>query len=455
MANTKKIFYFVLSPIILIGIVFLFSGCLKRGQGINYKINLEVWGVFDDSDAFEQINRKYMRATGQIQEIKYKKISSNFRDFEKEILDAIATGKGPDIIFFHNSWLLEHKNKVTPLPQSEAQLANFRQTFVDVAEKDFVEDNQIYAMPLYCDTLALYYNKNLLNQAGLASPPRTWKELEIDVPLLTEIDRYGNIEKSAIPLGRSKEPGGINRASDILSLLMMQNGVSLLNEKNAVAEFARNEGSREALNFYTKFAQGGTDAYTWNSNMDYSIDSFRYGKTAMMLNYSYWANHFRKTDPKFDFNVALAPQKKTDNRTDFANYWGLAVVNNKDLTLNVARRGGQVNFTNEDRVKEAWEYIKYLTAGTGKTENFDPTEIYLSETAKPAARRDLVEKQLEDPYMKIFAQQALTAQSWARPDSEQTDAILADMIDNVVSGKFSAYEALKTAQSRINNLLRD
>lgn len=451
----KKNFFWLFSLVILFVAIFSFSGCLKKKDGVNYKMNLEVWGVFDDSEIFDQINRNYAKANSQIQEIKYKKISSNYDDFEKELISAIATGKGPDIIFFHNSWLLEHNDKISPLPNSETQLANFREAFIDAAEKDFIKDNQIYAMPLYCDTLALYYNKDLLNQASISAPPQTWDELGKITPLLTRIDNYGNIEKSAIALGRSKEPGGINRASDIISLLMMQNGISLLDDSQKAADFGQKEGSRDALEFYTRFSTGGNPTYTWNSNMDYSIDSFRYGKTAMMLNYSYWADNFRKTDPKFNFSVAPVPQKDLENKMSFANYWGLAVVNNKDLSLNSINRDGTVNFTNQDRIFEAWEYIKYATAGTGKTENFDPTETYLNQTKKPAARRDLVEKQLNDPYMKVFAKQALTAQTWLRPDSNQVDSILGEMIDNVVSGKMTIFESLQTANSRVTSLLRD
>ena len=67
-------------------------------------------------------------------------------------------------------------------------------------------NNYIFAMPLYSDTLALYYNKDLLSQAGIARPPRTWEELEIQVQTLTKIDEYGNITQSGISMGRSKKP---------------------------------------------------------------------------------------------------------------------------------------------------------------------------------------------------------------------------------------------------------
>ena len=118
----------------------------------------------------------------------------------------MATGTAPDIIYIKNTSLSKHQNKIIPLPVSDQYLRTFRDNFVDAAYQDFVSQNQIYAMPLYCDTLALYYNKKLLSQSGITSPPRTWDELREQTKILTKIDNYGNINQSAVALGRAKDP---------------------------------------------------------------------------------------------------------------------------------------------------------------------------------------------------------------------------------------------------------
>lgn len=432
-------------------LVFGLSGCLKEKNTINYRLTLEVWGVFDNSDAFSELNSRYSRDNKQITEVKYRKVSSNLADYEKELFDAIAAGNGPDVFFFHNAWLTQHENKIAAMPNSEQAIITYKNTFVDVAAADFVKKNQIYAMPLSCDTLALYYNKDLINQAGIASAPATWAELISDTPLLTKIDNYGNINQSAIALGRSKTPGAVNRSSDILMLMMIQNGTEFF-DSNGQIKIDQEEAAKNALDFYTQFSRGGSRTYTWNSNMDYSVDSFRYGKTTMMLNYSYWNQQLRKTDPKFNFDVAPAPQLNLDKKINFANYWGLAAVKNKELKPGTD--GRKINYTNEDRIVEAWKYINYVTAGTGKSADFDPTKNYLEKTQKPPARRDLVEATQNDPLMGVFAQQALTAKSWAQPDSNAVEEIFNEMIDEVASGKFAVFEALRNASSRIRVLIK-
>jgi ABC-type glycerol-3-phosphate transport system substrate-binding protein len=139
-----------------------------------------------------------------------------------------------------------------------------------------------------------------------------------------------------------------------------------------------------------------------------------------------------------------------NNKINFANYWGLAVVKSKQLKPE--RPDENINYTDQDRINEAWKYIQYVTAGAGKKDDFDPTKQYLELTKKPPARRDLVEEMKNDPELGVFAQQALTARSWRQPDNNVVETIFIDMIDEVVSGRSSVYDALKTASSRINAL---
>ncbi len=452
MKKSKKVFY-TIAILILLPIVFVFSGCFKK-KPQNYELSLEVWGVFDDSDVFNEINKQYRDLNPQIKRIEYKKISNKVTDYEEELTNAIASSNGPDIIFFGNNWLSEHKDKVVALPNSETYIGEFRKNFVDVIESDFVENNQIYSMPLYCDTLALFYNKDLFNQSGLTSPPATWQELLDYVDYLTLTDSNGNIQQSAIALGRSKNPGGVNRSSDILTLLMMQKEVEMYDKISGRATFNNNKKASDALNFYTQFALAGSDAYTWNSIMDYSIDSFKAGKTAMMINYSHWKNQLKEDSPKLNFTTAPVPQQNLNQKVNFSNYWGLAVVKNKQLEP--LRSNDTINYTQEDRINESWKYIKYLTTKSDNLSNleFDPTEKYLENTYKPAARKDLIEKQKSDPYIKDFAIQALTAKSWAQPENLVVEEILVEAIDEVVSGTKTSRDALNSAANRINNLIQ-
>lgn len=453
MKNKKYLFSIFSLCLLLLGTL-LFSGCFKKKQtGPTYELTLEVWGVFDDSDAFKLINSNFKDMNPRVKEVKYRRISSNAEEFEKELIDAFASGNGPDVLFFKSSWLSEHGDKIAPLPNSASKLAYFKETFPDVAYNDFVNDNSIYAMPLYNDTLALFYNKDLLNQAGISAPPKTWSEVKDQTKILTKIDSQGNINRSAIALGRSKDPGGINRACDILMLMMLQGGTKMNdNKQQNKASFntsltGSSSPGQSALNFYTQFSQANSEVYTWNSKMDYSVDSFRYGRTAMMLNYSYWAQRLKEMDPKLNFDVAPAPQLELENKVNYGIYWGLGVAKNKNIPADAG-------YTNENRIEQAWNYITFVTTKPAAGATFDPTKTYLEETRKPAARRDLIQEQKGQPVLGVFAEQALTAKTWVQLEDSATEEIFSNMIDEVISGKSNAYEAITTAESRFNNLIK-
>ena len=438
----------------IITVAVIFSGCLKKEiQKVN-QVPLEVWGVFDDSDVFAKINDEFASMNPYVSEVKYKKISSNIIDFEDEIVNAMANGTGPDIIYFKSSWLPKHGDKIIPKPNSQQSLADFKNKFINVAYNDFVYKDYIYAKPLYCDTLALYYNNDLLNQAGIVSPPQTWDELKKQVKLLTKIDDYGNIKQAGIALGRSEDPGAVNRAGDIVMLMMLQNG-GLMNKGDGkltadfnASKFNNVDSGLMSLNFFTSFANGASSHYTWNTKQDYSVDSFRFGKTAMMINYHYWYDRLKRSDPKFDFNIAPLPQTGTNdnNKVNYASYWGLAIVKEKRLPQDAGYNEG-------DRIRESWRYIDFMTNTARENNGYDAMIEYLENTNKPPARRDLIEAQKNDLIMGVFAQQALTAKSWRQVDNNAIDEILRNMISAVNNNTMEIGEAVNTAEERINALV--
>jgi multiple sugar transport system substrate-binding protein len=102
-------------------------------------------------------------------------------------------------------------------------LKELKDNFVDVVSYDVIlEDGKVYGLPLSVDTLAMFYNKDLFNNAGISQTPQYWnKEFLQDVKKLTKQDPKKGIIQAGAALGGSTN---INRFSDILSVLMMQNG---------------------------------------------------------------------------------------------------------------------------------------------------------------------------------------------------------------------------------------
>lgn len=469
--KTKK---FGILILILFAVV-TFSGFGCKEKSVSYDMTLEVWGIFDDSDAFTEILNAYRDVNPNVKDIRYRKFTPE--SYKKDLLDALASGEGPDVFMIHNTWLPSFQDKIVAAPDTLVGEQEFRANFVDVAANDFLRESAVYAVPLSVDALALYYNRDLLNAAGIVTPPTTWEEFNDAVKKLTRVDQFGNITQSGAAIGTAYN---VNRSTDLLSALMLQGGAVMTDRDRIRATFTDpvRVGSNTqtpgitALTFYTQFARSTSALYTWNKRQHYSLDAFYEGTTAMMVNYSWHYDTIRRKNEKLNFSVAPLPQIVQNQPVNYANYWGLAVAKNKTLPKfdsSTAQRNA-IPVTNEMRLFESWQFLRFLSlkhdgdqmtitsAATGAQKAsalpFDPAENYLQKTKKPAARRDLLEKQKKDPVIGPFAAGNLIAKSWYQVDPEAAEAILAEAIDAVNNGAAEAQEALSVAQNRISQLMR-
>ncbi len=205
----------------------LLSGCGFKETSQPYKVNLEVWGIIDDSDAYTQLLGPYRQINPYVGDITYRKLSVD--TYKQDLLDALAAGKGPDIFMIQNRWLPAFADKIVPAQDYITDERAFRETFVDVVGNDFIgADKKIYGVPLSVDSLALYYNKDMLAAAGITTPPTTWEELAKDAQLLSKVDNFGNITQSGVALGTAYN---VNRAADVLTAMMLQAGVPMWDAK--------------------------------------------------------------------------------------------------------------------------------------------------------------------------------------------------------------------------------
>lgn len=405
----------------------------RKGGG-GEAVTLEFWGT-EPAGNWSQIISAYQTAKPKVA-VKY--IAKDAAKYEKELIEALAAGVGPDIVVINNTWLNKHVNKLSPAPNSVMNPQIFKDTFADVASQDLVRSNKIYALPFYVDTLALYYNKALYNNAGLVNPPRTWEEFNGVVKQLTQKDDSGNIVRSGAALGTV---ANVNYASDILNLLMLQTGATMVAKDGQQALFDRavNLDGRSyspglaALDFYASFALSSKPVYTWHARLPNSLKAFTEGQTAMYVGYA--KNLKTIKNSLSNFGVAPLPQIK-DSRKDVSY-----------LDINWANyQAGAV--TQASAKKEAaWQFLAFAVSRNA-------AGTYLKTSYLPPARKDLIEFTASDPALNVFAKQVLTASSWPQPDDIEVKKIFERMINAVVLNQISSKEAVREAAGEVTNLLK-
>lgn len=85
----------ILLSFLLVSILVL-SGCGCKTPSANYQVNLEVWGLFDDSDVMAKAINGYKKRNKLVKEINYKKLTVD--SYENDLRDALASGT--DLTYF-------------------------------------------------------------------------------------------------------------------------------------------------------------------------------------------------------------------------------------------------------------------------------------------------------------------------------------------------------------------
>ncbi|MBI1833247.1 MAG: extracellular solute-binding protein [Candidatus Andersenbacteria bacterium] len=387
---------------------------------------LVVWGLWQESAWIDPLLEQFKAQTGIA--VEYKNMG-NVASYEQELLTALAEGRGPDVFVIHHTWVESKRGIMSPAPPEIITLRQAQEEFVPVVLDDLIRDNFVYALPTSVDTLALYYNQDLLAAAGIANAPRTWTDFQRAVEKLTKVSRLGIIQDggSGAAMGTASN---INRASDVLQMLMMQQGLSILKEDGR-SDITEGEIGEKALIFYYDFANKSKKVYTWDSSQTYSIDAFSEGKTAMMINYSYHIPTIRAKNSRLRFGIAPVPQIPDNSKpVTFASYWPFAV--------SISSRSPDLS----------WQLIRFLTGASA-------SQVINEAQVAPPARRDTIPLVQSDPTLGVFADQALIAASWPRSDIVATDAIFNTMIENVVKGIQSIPDALEEAKDKLERISKE
>ena len=458
-------------------LLFVFgSGCTKAPSAALIKASepqdIKIWAVVDDEDAYSKIIAAYRAVHPQIH-ITFRRFRQN--EYEKYLLNAMAEDRGPDIFLIRNDWVSRYQSKIAPMPAYTKMVYKFKKggytsnkeeivlkneksktvmqiknDYPDVVAKDVLRimqsenkdgkkvfKQEVLALPMSVDTLVMYVNKDILNIAGIPVIPNTWSRFQSTIKRLVKLDAEGNIVQAGAALGTADN---IEHPVDLLSILMMQNGTDMVDDSNnpTFAQMpARFSGTRkeipalQAITFFHDFADSEKDIYSWNADLPNVFDMFVQGRLAYYFGYSYTLPLIRARAPKLNLAIAHLPQIEGNPEVNFASYWVWTVSKKSKHT------------------DTAWNILNFFT----KQEN---EKIFLDTVKRPAAHKQLLEKQLEDEDLAVFASQVLTSQSWYRGyDSQAVDDIFKDMIRKLHEIKRQDWlKLLRLTQSKVEQTMQ-
>lgn len=413
--------------VIITVVVLLFMGVipgLKSNTAGGIVGSLNVWGVYDSEQTMKDtLITDFITANPNVK-IEYRQLDP--ATYESDLVNAMAAGNGPDIFMIKNTWLRKHADKISPLPADLLPSNAMGALFPDVVLNDFIANDKIYALPLYIDTLAMYYNKTIFDNAAIAQPPTTWDELQQLITKLRKTDRNGTVIRPAAAIGGSDH--NINAGTDLLNLVMLQFGTKMTDDSVSHATFST---GAKAVEFYTDFANPRSPYFTWDGSQHYSLDAFAEENTAVIFNYAFQGPLIKNKNPFLNFGIAPMLQiKNAPKAINYANYFGLTVSStSKQKAL-------------------AWNFIMSSTL------NLVSNVKYLNATNRPPALREIIGFTSDSPEIGLFSRQALTAVSWAKIDDAAIDASFSKMVELIINGQLPIHTALKQSEEEVTGLIQ-
>lgn len=417
----------IFAVFIVIGIIMfsLFRGGAERGAGEQ----ITIWGIVPGSVFARYIEEVNLAKSANVS-VNY--IEKDSDSFDREFIEALASGKGPDAILLPQDRILRHKDKIYPIPYSALSERNFKDAFIEEAEL-YLSSDGIVALPLTVDPLVMYWNRDIFTDALLPQAPSYWDEFFSLAGKITKVDGNLNIERSAVSFGEFRN---VVNAKEIISLLILQAGnpIVKIGNEEPVSVLKDRFGfsippSEAALRFYTEFSNPSKKSYSWNRSLPLSLSYFLSGDLAVYFGFASEFNDIKLKNPNLNFDIAVIPQRRdAKTKITFGRIQGFALVKSSK------------------KLSSAFNAVSALV-------NKNNISLWSEVSGLPPVRRDLLAAGAADPAKSVFYTSAVISKGWLDPDREETETIFQNMVESIISGKLMLSEAVSRASVEIQNLL--
>ncbi len=381
-----------------------------------------------DAQAMERIVKLYNETHEDTQ---ITLTQGQWAEYYAQLTNAVVAGNPPQIGIVHTNKLTEMYPALTPLEASPAgnllEIAGFRgEDYIEKLWKAGERDGHRYLIPLDTHMWGLWYNRDILSEAGLDpdNPPQTMDEFSAAADAIRDAGYY------AFHPAEDALPRKLRRAWYIF---FWQQGGELFDEGYTQATF-NNEQGQKALEFLVSIVQ----ERGWNEPGTDGFKQFTAGQLGLFFagNWMYWTA--AKSDVNWDF--AYIPQFY-DKRVTWANSHNLVIPKQPS------------GVSNEVLVKAA-EAIKWIN------EHSDLWGIYGGHI--PAYKPVLESKELQesDTWKRALSKFADMANNgWIHyPIDHPKGSLLEDAIQVQVqqayNGTISPQEALDAAEKEVNQILQ-
>jgi multiple sugar transport system substrate-binding protein len=339
---------------------------------------------------------------------------------------ASGSGAGYDVVLYDVIW---------PAEFAESGILTDVTARIDAKTRGAVEDGawttvdykgKSYGMPWSADSKYLFYNKEMLQKAGIAAPPRSWREVIEDA----EIIKQKKIVEYPVVWSWSQNEAAVCD----YTILMQAFGGRFLDDAGKPA--FQTGGGLEALKFMVdSLKRGVTNPHSTEYLEEDVRGVFSSGKAAFALNWTYMYE-LANNNPK---------ESHVNGKVEVMPAPGIAGRSTISTVNGAMGLGIPTGSKNKDA---AWDYIQFLTSPEieAKYANSSPPiwKSFYEEAAKTKpANADLIAAQAAS-FNALFNRPQV-------PDYQRFSARLQQALQQALLGKASPEDALNAAAADLTN----
>jgi len=439
----KNFLPYILGTLIVLLLGFVLYKFVIAKKTPKEPVTLNYWGLWEDESIVGGLIADFEAQNPNIK-INYEKSSKE--NYRSRLAGRLGKNPGateiPDIFRIHSSWIPMFKDYLTPVPATIANSISLDKDFYKVYSRDLKIGGNYYAIPLMYDALVLYYNQDLIKNAGVELP-KSWLDLKELVSKLTVRDDQGNIQIAGIAMGTTDN---IDHWSDIIGLLLRQNGATI----DAKNKDDNDKKIIEVLNFYTGFRN---DFRTWNEDLLPSTKLFSQGKLAFYFGPSWRVFDFAQLNPNLNYAIAPVPQMPT---LDSANNGSAAYLTN----IHWATYWVEGVNVNSPHQAEAWKFLEFLSSRESLEKFYSAARQTGRDFGEIYPRISMAQSLKDDSRLKIFTDTADFAQSGYLSSFTHDEGLntelsqyFKDAINSLNNNNSSQNDVLTTLKSGIDQVV--
>ena len=366
-------------------------------------VEIEYWQYVYDTrvEAMDQLIANFEAANP---DITVKHTTFPYADYQTRLVAAKLAGQGPDVAQLFYGWLDQFVagELLQPLDPAVFPHEEIEADFFPIVTA-MKRNDEYYGLPTAVRSLALFYNKDLFEAAGLDpdNPPQTNDELLETALALTQRDGGGNITVEGLTLDMGGQDHQWWR-----EVLIRQFGGQPYSDDNSTVTY-NDEAGLAALEFYTGLQ---TEHHVGQTGfMDEGQAAFRAGLAGMTIDGTFRLGAF-ESNP-FEWGVTELPANADGVRSNYASYFANAIG---------ATAEGE-------ELEAAQKFLAYISSP-------EAMAIWLDVVGELPARKEaaLTEKNLADPIYGPFLKGLEYAHTTIFVDEQAQRQVAIDMANRVL-----------------------